>query len=436
MSRPPKNVSNELPDAEIGRGAGIDALEMSNASGKTKSVVIYGINYAPEPIGVGRYTGELGAFLAGQGHSVSVVTAVPHYPGWSVRSGFRNFYKVGQFDGVSVVWCPLFLRSEMHGVWRVIAPLSFAITSALVASWKIFMVRPDVVLCVEPTLFSAPIAVLCAKLVGARIILHVQDIEVDAAFAVGHLKNKRLQKLVSIFERFILSQFSCVVTISYRMREKLLEKGVEDERLSVVRNWVDMDQIKPLDRRSSFRDELGIDDKVFVSLYSGNVGKKQALQVLADAVEKFDGDDRFVFVIVGDGPEKQKLMTKYGMLENLIFLPVQPEDRLCDLLNLADVHLLPQDAEAEDLVLPSKLGGMLASGKPCIVMANPGTELYEFLEDAAHLIPPGDVQALVSAVKVLAEGESDMTLENRLHAAQQLRADKNLRLFSSLLCPV
>jgi len=104
-------------------------------------------------------------------------------------------------------------------------------------------------------------------------------------------------------------------------------------------------------------------------------------------------------VICGDGPEKQTLIDQYVILPNVHFLPVQPEDRLCELLNLADLHALPQDRNAADLVLPSKLGGMLASGRRILVTADPGTELYELLGDIATIVPPGNVQLLADAIK-------------------------------------
>src|SRR6185312_11872902 len=95
------------------------------------------------------------------------------------------------------------------------------------------------------------------------------------------------------------------------------------------------------------------------------------------------------FVIAGDGPEKASLVARGA--PNVTFLPLQPENRLNDLLNLADAHVLPQLESAADLVLPSKLGGILASGKTLVAMADPDTELAVFLGNDAILVPAGDV---------------------------------------------
>jgi len=415
-----------------------DATLSHTRAGTTvpKRVFIYGINYAPEPIGVGRYTGEFGSYLAQQGLEVEVVTAVPHYPGWAMRNGYRNRFCVERIAGARITRCPLFLKSEVHGAWRVIAPLTFALTSAPVAIWRILTTRPDTVLCVEPTLFSAPAALLAAKIVGARTVLHVQDLEIDAAFAVGHLRGGFLQKMANMVERAVLRAFDAVVTISNRMQDRLKTKGISPQRLSIVRNWVDLEKIKPLSGATSYRNDLRLPDGSFVALYAGNIGPKQALPIILDAAEHLAAETNLIFVVAGDGPEKSRLVARYAHLPNVRFLPVQPEERLCELLNLADVHLLPQDRGAVDLVLPSKLGGMLASGKPCIVMADPGTELYEFLDDGAIILPPGDSLILADVIKRVVHSAGHRPIGDNSARVAALDARQNLPAFRAILAKV
>jgi len=411
----------------------MSVARVSTSAPVPQRVLIYGINYAPEPIGVGRYTGEMVRYFAQQGLAVEVITAVPHYPGWALRSGYRNRYGGELADGVRITRCPLLLRREMHGVWRMLAPLSFALTSAPVAVWRILTARPHTVLCVEPTLFAAPAALLAAKIIGAKTVLHVQDLEVDAAFAIGHLHGSALQKFANAIERTTLRAFDAVVTISLHMQEQLQTKGVAGTRLSLVRNWIDAEKIKPLDGPSIYRDELAFRGGEFVALYAGNIGAKQALSVILEAAQRLQANSRLVFVIVGDGPEKKRLVAQYGHLGNVRFLPIQPEERLCDLLNLADVHLLPQDRGASDLVLPSKLGGMLASGKPSIIMADPGTELHDFLGDGSIILPPGDSEALAIAINRLADGPGAIVLGSNSERIAALDARRNLSEFKRLL---
>ena len=424
-------ITARLLADDDGRSAGVSEEQESvavTAVPKKKRVLIYGINYAPEPIGVGRYTGELGAYLSQQGVEVEVVTAVPHYPGWALRDSYCNRYKIERIANARVTRCPLLLRANTRGIWRVLAPLSFALSSAPVTMWRILTFRPDTVLCVEPTLFAAPVALLFANLIGARTILHVQDLEIDAAFAVGHMNGRWLRAIGAWFERIILSRFDSVVTISNRMRERLRAKGVKNSRLSVIRNWVDLDKIKPLAGPSKLREDWLISTTTFVALYSGNIGPKQALPLMLEAAALLADHPDVLFVVAGEGPEKRLLMQRYGHLSNVRFLPLQPEEMLCELLNLADVHILPQHRDTADLVLPSKLGGMLASGKACIVMAERGTEMFEFLSDAAILVEPGDSVTLADAILALkSRVNSDDRHKDRLSLAQKFRSSDNLQ---------
>lgn len=406
------------------------------APGRSKrNVLIYGINYAPEMIGVGRFTGEIGADLAAHGFDVSVVTAPPHYPGWRVLAPFRALrYANETRDGARILRCPILLRAEMRGIWRLIAPMSFALTSAAPAIWRILTERPALVLCVEPTFFVAPVALL-GKAVGARVILHVQDLEVDAAFAMGHLKGKSLQRIVASAESWLLKQFSAIITISGQMRKRLIAKGADPDRIGIVRNWVDLNAIKPLDEPNGFRRELGLSDKDFVVLYAGNIGAKQALEVVLDAARRLAGKPNLYFVIAGEGPEKQRLIRDYADLSNVRFLPLQPEARLCELLNLANLHVLPQLQGAADLVLPSKLGGMLASGKPVLATADAGTELFEVLRGTAILVPAGDSGAVAAEISALVGNGAHPALGDGRKLAQIFERETCLEQLRALLAP-
>lgn len=361
-------------------------------------VLIYGINYSPEPIGVGKYTGELGDYLSAEGYHVDVITAVPHYPGWIVRSGYRNRFSVEYKLRSRIIRCPLLLRSKMHGVWRLFAPLSFAISSAPVAVWTILTKRPDTILCVEPTLLSAPLALVLSRFVGARTVLHIQDLEIDAAFAVGHFKSRVMAKWTGIVESFFLKSFDAIVTISNGMRQKIIQKGVAANRVFLIRNWVNLDDISPWIGDNQFRRKLKISNEKFVVLYSGNIGAKQGLDVLLDAASRLVDRRDLIFVVAGEGPAKAKIVSRYGHLPNVRFLELQPAQKLREFLGFADLHVIPQEAGVAELVLPSKLGPILASGRPVIVTADKGSELYEFSSGAGYVVPAGDSVALADAI--------------------------------------
>ena len=391
-------------------------------------VLIEGINYAPEPIGVGRYTTEIAEYLVSQGHQVEVATAVPHYPGWRIRDPYRVArYYFEERSGVRIARCPLLLHESGKGIWRLLMPLSFALAAAPVLIWRIFKFRPEVVLCVEPTLLAAPVAILAAKIVRARCVLHVQDLEIDSAFAVRHLSGRFLEKLAYTFERIVLHRFDVVITISESMCRRLVAKGVTCTRLRMVRNWVDTSKIKHVPGPNSFRQQLNLGATDFVVLYSGHIGPKQALDLVFKAAELLVDHPRIQFVVAGEGPLAPQYVSQYGHLPNVHFLPLQPEEKLCDLMNLADLHLLTQDPRAADLVLPSKLAALLASGRAILATTEENTEIYTLLNGAAILIPPGRPAALAQGIVDAISQRHDAIRSQQLAAL--FARDRNLPAF-------
>ena len=366
----------------------------------SSTVLIVGMNYSPEVAGVGRYTGEIAEYLASQGASVTVITTPAHYPGWRLLEPRNRFaYSTETLNGVRVIRCPLMLRSEMRGIWRLIAPLTFALAAAPVILFQMLRLRPQVALSIMPTLLTAPIFLLGAALTRSKTVLHVQDLEVDAAFAVGHLSDTAwLKSLALAFERRALTWFDQLITISDRMAAKLAEKGVRRGSILVIRNWVDLDAIKPLEAESPYRAELHLRSDDFAVLYSGNIGRKQGLDILLQAAELLAGERDIKIIVAGEGPAKADLVARYGLLPNVRFLPFQPMNRLSEFLGMADLHVLPQEPSVADMVLPSKLGGMLASGRPVLVVTEEETEMTTFLGTSVTTVPPADVRALASAI--------------------------------------
>jgi colanic acid biosynthesis glycosyl transferase WcaI len=385
-------------------------------------VLLYGINYAPELTGCGKYTGEMAEWLAARGAHVTVVTAPPYYPAWRVDAPHAwHLYRAETKDRIEVVRCPLFVPKRASGLKRVLHLLSFACTSLPVLLWLALRRRPDVIVAIEPPFLGAPAAWLAAKLTGAASWLHVQDFEIDTAFDLGLLRSKRLRQVVLRAERALMRRFDRVTTISERMRSRLRAKGVASERAQLFPNWVDLQRIRPLPQRprsARFR----ADD--IVVLYSGNMGRKQGLETLLEAARLVAaaGESRVRFLICGDGVERAELGAAAKGLTNVSFAPLVPLDRLNSLLNLADIHVLPQRADAEDLVFPSKLTNMLASGRPVVSTARAGTQIASVLDGCGVVVPPGDAAALARALCELAADE----LQRRVLGAEARRVAERL----------
>jgi colanic acid biosynthesis glycosyl transferase WcaI len=398
-------------------------------------ILLYGINFAPELTGIGKYTGEMAVWLAARGHDVRVITAPPYYPAWKVWSGYGSYrYARERLGGVSVFRTPVWVPARPGSLKRLVHLASFAVSGLPVLALQAFW-RPHVVWTVEPALMCAPAAAALAAVSGGRSWLHVQDYEVDAAFDMGLLHGARLRQGVAAFESWLMRRFDRVSTISSRMMDRALAKGVDAARLVSFPNWVDISAIRPLAGLSPYRAELGIAPDAAVALYSGNMGGKQGLEILADAAVLLRDVHELRFVFCGNGAGRADLVQRCADLPNVTFLDLQPLERLGDLLGLADIHLLPQRADAADLVMPSKLTGMLASGRPVVATAHADTELGHVVQEHCGLVtPPEDAIAFAHAIRVLAADpvqRATLGVSARAYAEAYLDRDAVLGRFES-----
>ena len=369
-----------------------------------KKILIIGLNFFPELTSTGKYTGELAAYLSQQGFLVHVITAPPYYPQWRVAPGYHAWrFTRENWKGLKIYRCPLWVPRRPTGLTRLLHLASFALSSLLALAvqlpWK-----PDLVLCIAPTLMNAPGVLLFTYLCQSKSWLHIQDFELDAALKLGMFPGGHwLARIAAWLERNLLKKFDKISTISGRMMEGLLNKDLPTEKCFLLPNWVDTNQILPLESNNPFRLSLGISMEAVVMLYAGNLGRKQGLGVVIEAAKLLKDHSNLVFILCGDGAAREDLIYSAEGLPNLIFLPVQSVEKLNRLLNLADIHLLPQRVGAADLVMPSKLSGMLASGKAVIATVHKDTEVGKVISKTGVLSPPEDADALASAILELAQ---------------------------------
>ena len=387
-------------------------------------IILLSMNFAPELTGIGKYSGEMADELVRRGHEVTVVCAPPYYPKWDLGRGYSNqaYTREQPRPGLTVFRCPVWLPKRLGGLSRLIHLASFAASSFPVLM-RLALWRPALVFVVAPALFSAPAGWLAARVSGATAWLHVQDFEMDAAFELGLLKGAFVRRLVRGGERRLMGAFDRVSTISRRMLGQLDGKGVRAERRELLPNWVDLDHVTPGDRSIALRHGLGITESQTVCLFSGTLNRKQGLAAIVDAARLLSDRRDVVFVICGNGELRDPLEQASRKLGNVRFLDLQPLAALNDLLNMADIHLLPQLRGAADLVMPSKLGGMLASGRPVIAAAAHGTEIASVVQGCGLVTEPESARGIADAIVELAGDESR---RRALGAAAREYAQRNL----------
>lgn len=410
-------------------------------------ILIQSLNFYPELTGIGKYSGEMAAYFATQGHEVRVITAPPYYPAWKITPEYKKyFWSKEKWRGVLVLRCPIWVPQRPNGVTRILHLVSFALSSFPIMLRQLFW-RPVVILTIEPPLFSAPAALLTAQLCDAKSVLHIQDYEVDAAFDLGLLKGGFLKRLVLNIEKFLLKRFDLVSTISNRMVERALKKDLSTEKVYLFPNWADavsLDQLRSseslADVKESYRNKLGISQDVVVILYSGNMGAKQGLEILGEVAKRFQQREASLppvrFIFCGEGVSRKALEKQCDQLKFVQFLDLQPVECLSEFLAMADIHLLPQRADAADLVMPSKLTGMLASGRPVVACANIGTEVASIVKHCGLVVPPEDSEAFYEAIsKLIADSQlrQILGLAGSEYARNHLSRNRILSNFESKL---
>jgi colanic acid biosynthesis glycosyl transferase WcaI len=400
-------------------------------------ILVYGLNYIPELSGIGKYTGELCEWLAERGHEVRVVSAVPYYPEWLVPGPYRGrWYRTEERNGVKVYRSQLYVPRRPRTLSRLLHLLSFAMLSAPQLfrhrNW-----RPDVVVGVEPTLFCAPAALVASRLFGAASVLHIQDFELDAMLGLGMGKLARLGTGV---ERWLMRRFDAVSTISYSMVEHAAAKLGNDREVLFFPNGVDIDFVKPGCSGDRFRELWGIPGRSKVVLYAGNMGKKQGLEIVLDTARVLKGSGDVVFVLVGAGAAAEDLRHAASAvaLGNVRFFPLQPYEKLPELMALADVHLVVQRRGVADAVLPSKLTTILAAGGNALITAEADTELGRLCERHPGLtrrVDPEDAGLFADALRaMLAEVDVENRRPNRVaraYAEEHLDKERVLQRFEA-----
>lgn len=368
-------------------------------------ILIYGLNFLPEPTGVGRYTGEMAEWFAGRGHSVRVVTAVPYYPKWQVFEGYSRFrYRESREHGVEVVRVPLWVPPKPTASKRLLHLASFVASSTPAVIKAAVTFSPDIVLGIVPTFMTAPIALAASRLSGARSWMHVQDLEIDAAIELGMISSRPAVALARKFESSIVRGFDGVSSISRTMGRRLAEKRNPTDSCTLVPNWVDTERIRPLPGESPLRAELGYDRDEVVALYSGNLGAKQGLDAVAASARRLRDHDHLRFLICGEGPARDDLERSTRDIDHVQFIPLQPDDRFNELLNAADIHLVPQRADADGLVMPSKVTGILACGGRILATCASSSELGEVVSDVGgRICEPESPEAFATALIDLAD---------------------------------
>jgi glycosyltransferase involved in cell wall biosynthesis len=248
-------------------------------------------------------------------------------------------------------------------------------------------------------------ALLAARRARARFVFLCEDIFPEVAALLEDFHNTAVNRTLDRINRYLLREADAVVALGERMKRRLIEeKGADPSRVHVIHNWADCHAITPGPKDNAFARAHGLADR-FVLMHSGNVGLSQNLDLLVEAAARLQSRDRLVIAVVGDGARRQTLQDEASRrgLANIRFFPYQPKELLHESFAAADAFLVSLKPGLEGYIVPSKLYGILASGRPFVAAVDPSCEAatIAFEHQCGTVAVPGDVDALVGAIATL-----------------------------------
>jgi colanic acid biosynthesis glycosyl transferase WcaI len=358
-------------------------------------ILFLGINYHPEDTGIAVFTTGRCEYLAARGHEVTICTTFPYYPAWRVADSYRGaLVRRERRNGVTILRTWSHVPRRVTPARRVLHEASFIASSCLRA---LATRPPDVVVTTSPPLGLAASTILLGRLWRVPYVFHVADLQPDAAVDLGMLPSGRLVRRLYGLERAAYRRAALVSTLTEPMRQRIVSKGVPAGKVRLFSDWADPALFDLPARGDAFRDR-------FLVVHAGNMGVKQGLDVVLEAARRCDHPD-VLFLLVGDGAVRPRLEARGRALglRNLRFLPLLPRDEFHDLLAATDVALVTQQRVVADIVFPSKVLAIFASGRPVVASVSAGSEVARVVREAAAglVVPPEDPAALLQAVLAL-----------------------------------
>ena len=298
--------------------------------------------------------------------------------------------------------------------------------------------RPTALICMTDPPMVGDVALIVARRFRVPLVVISQDVFPEIAVRLKRLTNPALVRLLDALTRFYLKRADRVVAIGSTMERRLIEKGVDPRRVRVIPNWTDTTAITPAARDNSWAHEHGLADR-FVVMHSGNIGHAQDLETLIRASTQLDDVEHLSVVLVGFGAQHAyygSLVAQLGA--NVRFLPYQPRELLSQSLSSADVHFVGLGRGLAGYVVPSRLYGILAAGRPVLVSADEESETAQLVRDVGCglVVPPGEPDRVASAIRALAAGEhdlSEMGRRGRAYVENEAGRDTAFARYRSLL---
>ena len=377
----------------------------------SRPIVVLVPHFAPDTAPTGEVITRIVDEFIAAGRRIHIVTSLPWYrthaieEGWTgrlvrrERTAWGSIIRVHPFPG----------KSKSNLLRRAVGFVGFgAIAGVCTLFAGGIHRRPAAVISMSPPLTMGLTGWLAARLRFTTAIFNIQDVFPDAAIETGAITNKRIISAARWLERVSYHRSDAVVVLSDDLRDNVVAKvsSRHANKIKVIPNFVDADRIVPMDRMTSYRQELNIGDEIVV-MYAGNVGFSQSLNLMLDAARSFP---EVAFVVNGSGAARASLEKDAESLANVIFGDYQPVERLAEVLATADIHAVLLKRGLGKVSVPSKTYSIMAAGRAVITAIDAGTEVTRLIDGArcGVSVAPDDAEALTDALRRMLDNPGEL----------------------------
>ncbi|MFQ5905670.1 MAG: glycosyltransferase family 4 protein [bacterium] len=336
--------------------------------------------------------------LAGRGHEVTILTAFPNRPSGVIPERYKGkFFLTERNNGLRFVRTYVYAAPTKRLFRRLLGEVSFALSS-LLGGFAIG--RCDAIISISPPFTNALSSCILSRMKRAPFIFWLNDLHPETAIQLGVLRNRFLIRMLTFLELFLYRKAEKVVVATKGIGENIIGRGVPRAKVEFIPTGVDTSLFDPSKRRDSIRNELKLEDR-FLVLYAGTIGFLQDIVTIIEAARILRDNDQIVFLLVGGGPEKERMaqLSKDYSLENVLFVEIQPRHRLPSFIAAADVVVASlKKWKLFRGALPTKLFEAMAMGVP-VICAISG-EAEEMIEEsgAGVCVEPQNPEEMAKAI--------------------------------------
>lgn len=367
-------------------------------------IVVSSLYFHPDHSGISLYATDFAKYASEEGHEVHVMTGFPFYPNWKKRKeDRRKLLRTDFLDGIKIHRGYTYVPNRPSTLKRLIQEF-FIVFFSFVNYLKVG--RPDAIVVFTTPVTLGLLGVFMKWIFGSKLIINVQDFQVEAASSLKMVKGSFFVNLLARIERFSYKHADYVSSISHSMLDILREKNVPNDQILFWPNWIDVDDYSTSTVESGqFRKKHGIGQKDIIVGYAGNVGLKQGLESMVDLANEFLNRTDLKFFIIGEGAGLESLKEYYNISkpENITFLPFLGPEDYKEFLKDTEIIFISQKKTEKDIYFPSKLLGIMAMGKMILLTADKDSELYRVLKEneLGIVTDYGDLNALKNGLEGL-----------------------------------